>query len=86
MYPFFIFNLISFQFFFNKSIVIIKPIFKGGKNLMDFYKESIVELEAVITEITARLNVIRKYMKINNTRDPIEYIKSRIKSENSERL
>lgn len=50
---------------------------------MDFYKESIVELEAVITEITARLNVIRKYMKINNTRDPIEYIKSRIKSENS---
>ena len=49
----------------------------------DFYKESIVDLEAVITEMTARLNVIRKYKKINNDRDPIEYIKSRIKTEES---
>ena len=48
-----------------------------------FYKESIIELEAVITEITARLDVIRKYKKINNDRDPIEYIKSRVKSEDS---
>ena len=48
-----------------------------------FYKESIIELEAVITEITARLNVIRRYKKINNDRDPIEYIKSRVKSESS---
>lgn len=48
-----------------------------------FYEKSIVELEAVITEITARLEVIRKYRKINNDRDPIEYIKSRIKSEES---
>ena len=48
-----------------------------------FYKESIVKLEAVITEITARLDVIRKYRKINNDRDPIEYIKSRVKSEDS---
>lgn len=48
-----------------------------------FYKESIIELEAVITEITARLDVIRKYRKINNDRDPIEYIKSRVKSEDS---
>ena len=48
-----------------------------------FYKKSIVELEAVATEITARLDVIRKHKKINNCRDPIEYIKSRIKSENS---
>ena len=48
-----------------------------------FYKESIVELQAVITEITARLDVIRKYRKINNDRDPIEYIKSRVKSEDS---
>ena len=48
-----------------------------------FYKESIVKLEAVITEMTARLDVIRKYRKINNDRDPIEYIKSRIKSEDS---
>lgn len=48
-----------------------------------FYKESIVELEAVITEITARLDVIRKYKKIKNDRDPIEYVKSRIKTEES---
>lgn len=50
---------------------------------LGFYEESIIELEAVITEITARLDVIRKYKKINNDRDPIEYIKSRIKSEES---
>lgn len=48
-----------------------------------FYKESIVELEAVIAEITARLEVIRKYKKIKNDRDPIEYVKSRIKTEES---
>ena len=48
-----------------------------------FYKDSIVELEAVITEITARLNVIRKYRSIHNDRDPIEYIKSRVKTEES---
>ena len=51
--------------------------------MLGFYEKSIVELEAVITEITARLEVIRKYRKINNDRDPIEYIKSRIKSEES---
>lgn len=51
--------------------------------MLGFYDKSIVELEAVITEITARLDVIRKYKKINNDRDPIEYIKSRIKSEDS---
>ena len=50
---------------------------------LGFYEKSIIELEAVITEITARLDVIRKYKKINNDRDPIEYIKSRIKSEDS---
>lgn len=48
-----------------------------------FYKESIIDLEAAITEMTARINVIRKYKKINNDRDPIEYITSRIKSEDS---
>lgn len=51
--------------------------------MLGFYEKSIVELEAVITEIIARLDVIRKYRKINNDRDPIEYIKSRIKSEES---
>ena len=51
--------------------------------MLGFYEKSIVELEAVIPEIIARLDVIRKYRKINNDRDPIEYIKSRIKSEES---
>ena len=51
--------------------------------MLGFYEKSIVELEAVITEITARLEVIRKYRKINNDRDPIEYIKSRVKTEES---
>ena len=48
-----------------------------------FYGKEIVRLEAVITEITARLEVIKKYRQINNDKNPIEYIKSRIKSENS---
>ena len=48
-----------------------------------FYKDSIVELEAAITEISTRLNIIRKYKKIHNDRDSIEYIKTRIKSEES---
>ena len=48
-----------------------------------FYKDSIVLLEGVIEEIVARLNVIRKYRKVHNDRDPIQYILSRVKSEKS---
>jgi putative GTP pyrophosphokinase len=48
-----------------------------------FYKDSIVLLEGVIEEIVARLNVIRQYKKVHNDRDPIEYIFSRVKSEDS---
>ena len=48
-----------------------------------FYKESIVLLEGVIEEIVARLNVIRQYKKVHNDRDPIEYIITRVKSEDS---
>ena len=45
-----------------------------------FYEESIIELEAVITEITARLGVIRKYKKIHNDRDVVEkYDKQRLR-------
>ena len=33
--------------------------------MLSFYKESIVELEAVIADITARLEIISKYIKIN---------------------
>ena len=48
-----------------------------------FYKDSIVLLEGVIAEITARLDIIRKYKIVHNDRDPIEYITSRVKSEES---
>lgn len=48
-----------------------------------FYKDSIVLLDGVIAEVTARLDVIRKYKIIHNDRDPIEYITSRVKSEES---
>lgn len=49
----------------------------------DFYKDSIILLEGVIAEMTARLDIIRKYKKTHNDRDPIEYVISRIKSEDS---
>ena len=48
-----------------------------------FYKDSIVLLDGVIEEIIARINVIRKYKKVHNDRDPIEYVLSRVKSEKS---
>lgn len=48
-----------------------------------FYKDSIVLLEGVIAEIIARLEIIRKYKIVHNDRDPIEYITSRVKSEES---
>ena len=48
-----------------------------------FYKESIVLLDGVIEEITSRLNIIRNYKRINSDRDPISYVISRVKSEES---
>ena len=48
-----------------------------------FYKDSIVLLEGVIAEIMARLDIIRKYKIVHNDRDPIEYITSRVKTEES---
>ena len=48
-----------------------------------FYKDSIVLLEGVIAEIMARLDIIRKYKIVHNDRDPIEYITSRVKNEES---
>lgn len=48
-----------------------------------FYKDSIVLLEGVIAEMMARLNIIRKYKMVHNDRDPISYIISRIKTEDS---
>lgn len=48
-----------------------------------FYKDSMILLEGVIDDIISRLNVIRKYRKYHNDRDPISYISSRVKSEES---
>ena len=48
-----------------------------------FYKDSIVLLEGVIAEVQARLDIIRKYKIVHNDRDPIEYITSRVKTEES---
>ena len=49
----------------------------------NFYKDSIVLLEGAITEITSKLDIIRKYTYVKNNYDPIQYITSRIKSEQS---
>ena len=40
-------------------------------------------LEGAIANITAKLDTIRKYKLLSNDRDPIEYVISRIKSEES---
>ena len=48
-----------------------------------FYKDSIVLLEGAMNEIITRLNTIKKYKEVHNNRNPIEYISSRIKSEES---
>ena len=48
-----------------------------------FYKDSLILLEGAITNITSKLEIIRKYKIMNGEQDPIEYITSRIKSEKS---
>lgn len=48
-----------------------------------FYKDSIVLLEGAISDITSKLDIIRKYKISKNDRDPIEYITTRVKSEDS---
>ena len=48
-----------------------------------FYKESIVLIEGAITEMLAKLDVIKKYKLARNERVPIEYITTRVKTEES---
>lgn len=48
-----------------------------------FYKDSLILLEGAITNITSKLEIIRKYKIMNGEQEPIEYITSRIKSEKS---
>lgn len=48
-----------------------------------FYGDSQLLYDSVLIEIASRLNIIRKYKILNNERDPIESIKTRIKSPES---
>ncbi|MCI1930642.1 MAG: GTP pyrophosphokinase family protein [Clostridia bacterium] len=48
-----------------------------------FYGESLILLEGAITEVITRIDIIRRYIKIKGFRDPIEHVKTRIKSEES---
>ncbi len=50
-----------------------------------FYGEAYVLLEGVIIEIISRLDIIRKYRKLKQDKDPIEHCKARIKSAESMR-
>jgi len=48
-----------------------------------FYKESIVLIEGAIAEMLAKIDIIKKYKLAHNERVPIEYITTRIKTEES---
>lgn len=48
-----------------------------------FYGESQLLYDSVLIEIVSRINIIRKFKTLNNERDPIENIKTRIKSPSS---
>lgn len=48
-----------------------------------FYGDSQLLYDSVLIEIVSRLNIIRKFKVLNNERDPIENIKTRIKSPQS---
>lgn len=53
------------------------------KKNKDFYEDSIVLLEGAISNITTKLDMIRKYKIVKGDRDPIQYIVTRVKSEDS---
>lgn len=48
-----------------------------------FYKDSIVVLEGAVCELTSRIDIMRKYRISKGYRDPIAYVTSRVKSEES---
>jgi len=49
----------------------------------DFYGEAYVLLEGAIIEVISRLDIIRKYGKLMQDKDPVEHCKARIKSAES---
>lgn len=48
-----------------------------------FYGNSIVLLEGAVIELTSKIDIMRKYRIAKGYRDPISYVTSRVKSENS---
>lgn len=52
-------------------------------NYRGFYGDSQLLYESILIDIESRLNIIRKYKSLNHGRDPIENIKTRIKSPGS---
>lgn len=51
-----------------------------NNELREIYKESFVLFEGAVSEITSRLDTMRRYRKANDLRDPVEHYTSRIKS------
>ena len=48
-----------------------------------FYQDSILLLKGALKEMYTRIDTIREYELLHNDRDPIEYVKGRIKTEES---
>ncbi len=48
-----------------------------------FYKDSIVLLQGAISEVLTKIEIIREYRKVHGYNDPINYITTRVKSEQS---
>lgn len=49
----------------------------------EFYGESLLLYDSVLIELSSRINIIRKSRMLHNERDPIENVKTRIKSPDS---
>lgn len=50
---------------------------------LEFYGDSLLLYDSVLIELVSRLNIIRKASLLHNERDPIENVKTRIKSPKS---
>lgn len=49
----------------------------------EFYGDSLLLYDSVLIELASRINIIRKASVLHNERDPIENVKTRIKSPKS---
>ena len=54
-----------------------------NKNDLEFYGSNMLYYESALIELVSRLDIIRKYLLNKKGRDPIENIKTRIKSADS---